>query len=84
VEPLGRAFDPQLVLVSAGFDPFEDDPLAGMRVSASGFAAIARSCLETASGAAAGRAVFVLEGGYDLPGIAVSAAAVLREMLDEE
>jgi acetoin utilization deacetylase AcuC-like enzyme len=83
VEPLGKAFDPQLVLVSAGFDPFVDDPLAGMRVTAKGFAAIARSCLETAAGAAKERALFVLEGGYDLDGIAASSAAVVREMLKE-
>jgi acetoin utilization deacetylase AcuC-like enzyme len=83
VEPLGRSFDPQLLLVSAGFDPFVDDPLAGMRVSAPGFASIARSCLRTASGSAGGRAVFALEGGYDLPGLASSAAAVVREMLED-
>jgi acetoin utilization deacetylase AcuC-like enzyme len=83
VEPLARSFDPQLVFVSAGFDPFVDDPLAGMRVTASGFAALARSCLRAASGAAAGRAVFALEGGYDLDGLASSAAAVVGEMLRE-
>jgi len=83
VEPLAKAFDPELVLVSAGFDPFEGDPLAGMRMSARGFAAITRSCLEASAGAARGRAVFVLEGGYHLDGIAASSAAVVREMLEE-
>jgi acetoin utilization deacetylase AcuC-like enzyme len=73
VEPVGRAFDPQLLLVSAGFDPHAADPLAGMRVTERGFAELADVCLGIAAG---GRAVFVLEGGYDLEAIARSSAAV--------
>ena len=71
VEPAVRAFDPELVLVSAGFDAHEHDPLAGMRVTADGFRELA---LRTA--ALAPRVAAVLEGGYDprtLPGL-VSAA----------
>jgi acetoin utilization deacetylase AcuC-like enzyme len=67
VEPAVRAFDPELVLVSAGFDAHEGDPLAGMRVTAEGFRDLARR-----SGALAPRAAAVLEGGYDdrtLPGL---------------
>jgi acetoin utilization deacetylase AcuC-like enzyme len=82
VGPIGRAFDPQLVLVSAGFDPHAADPLAGMTVTEAGFAEVARVCLTTAAGSAAGRSVFVLEGGYDLAALAASSAAVLRVMLD--
>ena len=77
VEPIGHAFDPQLLLVSVGFDPYVNDPLAGMRVTERGFAEMAAVCLSIAAGAAASRAVFVLEGGYDLDGIARSAAAVV-------
>src|SRR6266568_8234803 len=77
VEPIGRAFDPQLVLVSVGFDPHVADPLAGMRVTERGFAELADVCLKVAAGAAGSRAVFVLEGGYDLEGIARSSAAVV-------
>jgi acetoin utilization deacetylase AcuC-like enzyme len=77
VEPIGRAFDPQLLLVSVGFDPYVGDPLAGMQVTERGFAEMAAVCLSIAAGAAASRAVFVLEGGYDLDGIARSAAAVV-------
>lgn len=83
VEPVVRAFDPELVLVSAGFDPHRDDPLAGMAVTERGFARIAASCLKGAAGAAGGRAVFVLEGGYDLDGTAASTAAVMRVLLGE-
>jgi acetoin utilization deacetylase AcuC-like enzyme len=83
VEPIGRAFDPQLLLVSAGFDPYVNDPLAGMQVTERGFAEMAAVCLSIAAGAAASRAVFVLEGGYDLDGIARSAAAVVALLTGE-
>ena len=62
-----RAFAPDLVLVSAGFDAHADDPLAGMRVSADGFRELARR-----SAALGPRRAAVLEGGYDvrtLPGL---------------
>ena len=59
VEPAVARFDPQLVLVSAGFDAHEADPLADMRVTADGFRELARRC------AALGpRVGAVLEGGY--------------------
>jgi acetoin utilization deacetylase AcuC-like enzyme len=67
VEPAVRAFEPDLVLVSAGFDAHVDDPLAGMRVSADGFRELARR-----SAALGPRCAAVLEGGYDvrtLPGL---------------
>jgi acetoin utilization deacetylase AcuC-like enzyme len=61
VEPTVRAFEPDLVLVSAGFDAHADDPLAGMRVSADGFRKLARRCRSMAPSVGA-----VLEGGYNL------------------
>jgi acetoin utilization deacetylase AcuC-like enzyme len=82
VGPIGRAFDPELVLVSAGFDAHRDDPLGGMALTAAGFAELMDACLGVASGAAGGRLVAVLEGGYDLDGLAESAAAVVGRMLD--
>jgi acetoin utilization deacetylase AcuC-like enzyme len=61
VEPAVTAFDPELVLVSAGFDAHVDDPLADMRVTQNGFRELARRC------AALGpRLAAVLEGGYEL------------------
>ncbi|MFI5183450.1 MAG: histone deacetylase [Vicinamibacteria bacterium] len=82
--PIVEAFDPQLVLVSAGFDAHEADPLAGMRLTKRGFASVARSCLHAAEGAARGRVVVVLEGGYDLDALAASAAAVVSALLAED
>jgi acetoin utilization deacetylase AcuC-like enzyme len=81
VEPIGRAFDPELVLVSAGFDAHRDDPVGGMAMTPGGFAELMDVCLAVASGAARGRLVAVLEGGYDLDGIADSTAAVVGRML---
>jgi acetoin utilization deacetylase AcuC-like enzyme len=81
VEPVGRAFDPELVLVSAGFDAHRDDPLGGMSMTADGFGGLMDVCLAVASGAARGRLVAVLEGGYDLDAVADSTAAVVGRML---
>ena len=61
VEPAVRAFAPDLVLVSAGFDAHEEDPLAHMRVTEDGFRELARR-----SAALAPRFAAVLEGGYNL------------------
>ncbi len=61
VEPAVGRFDPDLVLVSAGFDAHQDDPLAMMEVTEDGFRELARR-----SAALAPRAAAVLEGGYNL------------------
>jgi acetoin utilization deacetylase AcuC-like enzyme len=61
VEPAVKAFEPDLVLVSAGFDAHEHDPLAGMLVTEAGFRELARR-----SAALAPKVAAVLEGGYNL------------------
>jgi acetoin utilization deacetylase AcuC-like enzyme len=61
VEPAVARFEPELVLVSAGFDAHRDDPLADMRVTADGFRELSRRCA-----ALAPRVAAVLEGGYEL------------------
>ena len=61
VEPAVRVFEPDAVLVSAGFDAHRDDPLAQMEVSESGFRELGRRC-----SALAPRVAAVLEGGYNL------------------
>ena len=82
VEPIGRAFDPQLVLVSAGFDAHEADPIGGMKLTAAGFAEVMDVCVSVASGSAKGRVVAVLEGGYSLEGLASATAATVARLLD--
>ena len=73
VEPAVRAFEPELVLVSAGFDAHADDPLAGMRVSERGFRELARR-----SAALAPRTAAVLEGGYNVATLPRLVAAALE------
>ena len=65
VAPAFERFDPELVIVSAGFDAHEDDPLAGMRVTAEGFRELAKR-----TAALAPRLAAVLEGGYNLETLA--------------
>jgi acetoin utilization deacetylase AcuC-like enzyme len=80
IEPIVDQYAPELVLISAGFDPHVDDPLGGMRVTETGFATMARSVMRLAEGSAQGRCVAVLEGGYDLDAMRRSARAVLAEL----
>ena len=80
VEPVARQFQPQFILISAGFDAHLRDPLAGMEVTEQGFGQLARVMLRTARDVCDGRLVAVLEGGYDLDGLTRSIDAVLREM----
>ena len=79
VEPAVRAFDPELVLVSAGFDAHERDPLGGMRLTVEGFRELARRCSALAPKTAA-----VLEGGYNvetLPSLVEAALEGFSERL---
>lgn len=75
-----QKFHPEWILVSAGFDPHQRDPLGGMEVTELGFAGMARTVIDLARKFAAGRIAFLLEGGYDLAGLRSSAAAVLAEL----
>jgi acetoin utilization deacetylase AcuC-like enzyme len=61
VEPAAERFEPELVLVSAGFDAHAEDPLSDMRVTEDGFRELARRCR-----ALSDRVAAVLEGGYNL------------------
>lgn len=64
--PLLRRFQPQLILVSAGFDAHWRDPLANLLFSLKGFDHISRELLKMAQELCGGKIVFVMEGGYDL------------------
>ena len=63
--PLAHRYDPQLALVSAGFDAHWTDPLAMMGLSLPGYAQMARELVSMADELCDGRLVFTLEGGYD-------------------
>ncbi len=72
VAPVLIDYRPDLVLVSAGFDPYARDPLGGMAVTEEGFAAMCGDLRDVAREVSKGRIVLVLEGGYDLGGLARS------------
>ena len=77
VVPAARAYEPQLILISAGFDAHRADPLASCRLTEESFAAMCRWVVSL--GADLGVPVGgVLEGGYDLDALAASVAATLR------
>ncbi|UTI66967.1 histone deacetylase [Paraconexibacter antarcticus] len=83
VAPLLAAFEPGLVLISAGYDAHADDPLAGCAVTDAGYARMARAvrAAATAAGAPVG---LVLEGGYDLGALSRGLSATLAALSGED
>ena len=81
--PVARSFRPELILVSAGFDTYVGDPLGGMKMTPEGFACLTRILLDLADEWCGGRLVMVLEGGYNIQGLAKCVRAVLLEMIGE-
>ena len=82
VVPVLRQFRPDLLLVSAGFDAHERDPLGGMRLTTPAFAAMTRELCAVADDCCKGRLVAVTEGGYDLQALGESLAAVVDVLSD--
>lgn len=80
IDPVGQAYKPDLILVSAGFDAYTEDPLAGMDVSPKGFAGIAKCILNLADKVCQGKVIFALEGGYHLAGLQHCVMVVLNEL----
>ena len=78
--PAALEFDPDIVLVSAGFDAHIDDPLAGMAVTTAGFGRMASIVSSIADRCCDGRLAITLEGGYDLNALSHSVLAVLKVM----
>ncbi|MGH2733362.1 MAG: histone deacetylase family protein, partial [Actinomycetota bacterium] len=80
VDPALRAFQPDLILVSAGFDAHARDPLALMEMSTEGYATMTSLLTALSEEICGGRMVMTLEGGYDLKGLASSFVASLQAM----
>ena len=76
--PKALAYRPDLILVSAGFDPHRADPLGGMNVTERGFAAMCSAVKSLAEEVCGGKLVLMLEGGYDLDGLAQSVHACVE------
>jgi acetoin utilization deacetylase AcuC-like enzyme len=81
VFPALRAFKPDLIMISAGFDAHRDDPLANLNWLAQDFGWVTAQICMIAAECCEGRVVSTLEGGYDLDGLADSLAAHLDALI---
>ncbi len=77
LKPIATEFKPELVLVSAGFDPYIADPLGGMGVTGAGFGALASIVRNIAERTCCGKVLLTLEGGYNPDGLRDGVRAVL-------
>jgi len=76
-----RAHNPQMILISAGFDAHQDDPLASLNWTVADFAELTQDICNLAQELCEGRVVSVLEGGYDLEALAASARVHVEELI---
>ncbi|HEY7170019.1 MAG TPA: histone deacetylase [Vicinamibacterales bacterium] len=83
VLPVLKQFAPDLMLVSAGFDAHERDPLGGMRLTSDAFAAMTAQLRTIAEECCGGRLVLVTEGGYDFRALADSLRGVVGVLASE-
>ena len=79
--PAADRFKPELIIISAGFDSRLGDPLGRFTLSGEDFADLTRVTLEMANKHARGRLISVLEGGYNLAGLASAATAHVKALL---
>ena len=79
--PALRAFQPEIVVISAGFDAHTRDPLAQLNVETDDFAWVTEELLQVAAECCDGRAVALLEGGYDLDALRESVQEHLKVMM---
>jgi acetoin utilization deacetylase AcuC-like enzyme len=84
VVPVLRQYDPDVLLVSAGFDAHERDPLAGMRLTSRAFGAMTADLRKVAEDCCDGRMVLVTEGGYDLLGLETSLEAAIEALAGDD
>ncbi|MDP5220436.1 histone deacetylase family protein [Ruegeria sp. 2205SS24-7] len=80
--PRLRAFKPELIIISAGFDAHQDDPLASLNWSTADFAWLTREICTLAAELCEGHIVSTLEGGYDLNALAASTRAHVEELIE--
>jgi acetoin utilization deacetylase AcuC-like enzyme len=78
--PALEQFKPELVLISAGFDAYMEDPLGGMRLTSACFGRLTSMIVAVADDCCAGRVVAVTEGGYNLQGLAEGLRETIRAL----
>jgi acetoin utilization deacetylase AcuC-like enzyme len=82
--PIARQYDPQLILISAGYDGHHSDPLCSMNLSASSYSEMATRLKGLAEDVCGGKMMACLEGGYDLLGIAASMTNTIAVLAGED
>ncbi|HEY0753626.1 MAG TPA: histone deacetylase [Ktedonobacteraceae bacterium] len=82
--PLAERFNPQLILVSAGFDAHWTDPLGEMYLSTAAFAKLNEIILDLADELCAGRVIMVQEGGYNIEAMAACTATCINQLLGDD
>jgi acetoin utilization deacetylase AcuC-like enzyme len=81
--PAAERFQPELILVSVGHDAHWSDPLAGMKLTLTGYAHLAREMKRMADKLCSGRVVFVMEGGYDLDALSYGMVNIAHVLLED-
>ena len=81
--PAVEQFRPDFILISAGFDAHDDDPLSDIRLSCEGFRFMTRHVIKMAEQFCGGRLLSILEGGYEISSLTSSVAVHIQELLDE-
>jgi acetoin utilization deacetylase AcuC-like enzyme len=84
VVPVARTYQPELVLISCGFDIYAGDPLGSMRVTPAGFSWMTRQMLAVAEEVCNGKMLVTLEGGYNLTAMRDGSLAVLAELYGQK
>ncbi len=83
VFPVVRRFQPDLILVSAGYDAHWEDPLADVGLSLTGYSRLCQDIIDLAADLCQGRIVFVLEGGYNLDVLSAGVGNTFRSLLSD-
>lgn len=83
IQPAAARFQPELILVSAGFDAHWSDPLAGMRLSLTGYARLCQGLRQLAEQFCSGRIIFALEGGYNLEALSHGVRNIAHALLGD-
>ncbi len=82
--PLLDRFNPEMILVSYGFDPHRNDPLGGLLLTADTYGTLIERLVDWADQNCEGRIALFLEGGYDLDAAKICSLAVVATLLGEE
>ena len=80
--PVAEQYAPEFILISAGFDAYQVDPLGGMLVTSEGFSRLTRFVMQLAEKHCRGNIAFLLEGGYNTAEMGLIMQSVIEEILD--